>query len=124
MDVRSLGSSPTKSSASSDTIGTSVERLKVEVEEGVGVYISNAQYSIPRLKEHYGKELCWPVAVTNKKWPFSLSVCPCKGKPGHEVDGVLHQIDMEKKGEFHKNSKSFRLREGEPGFRSAMSGNA
>ena len=105
------------SSASGDSIGSNVDRLKVEVVDGVAVYVANAQYSIPRLREHYGKDLCWPPAVSNKQGEWVFSLCPCKGKPGHEPDGVLHQIDPVKKKEFHANIRHFRLSPGEPGYR-------
>ena len=80
-----------------DSIGVHAERLGVEVVEGVACYVAGSQYSVPRLKEHFGKDLCWPVAVSNKRGTYALTVCPCKGKPGHEVAGVLHQVDNAKK---------------------------
>ena len=100
-----------------DSIGVHAERLGVEVVEGVACYVAGSQYSVPRLREHFGKDLCWPVAVSNKRGTYALTVCPCKGKPGHEVAGVLHQVDNAKKGTFITTSKHFRLKLGEVGFR-------
>ena len=94
-----------------------VERLGVEVLDGVAVYVAGGQYSVHKLKEHFGKNLCWPVAVSNKRGNYALTVCPCKGQAGHEPDGLLHQIDKDKKGYLMKNSGSFRLRKGGMGFR-------
>jgi hypothetical protein len=99
-----------------ELVGIHVERLNVEVVEGVGVYVAGAQYSIPRLKEHFGKDLCWPVVVSNKR-AFSVTCCPYKGKPGHEFDGHMHQVDRDKKGDFIKTTRHFRLRRGDTGFR-------
>ena len=84
-----------------DLVGIHVERLNVEVVDGVGVYVTGSQYSIPRLKEHFGKDLCWPVVVSNKR-SVAVTCCPCKGQPGHEVEGHMHQIDRDKKGDFIK----------------------
>ena len=89
----------------------------MEVAEGVACYIADAQYSVPRLKTHFGKDLCWPVAVTNKRGKFALTVCPCKGQPGHEPDGALHQVDAAKKADMQKRVSAFKLKPGEPGFR-------
>ena len=50
-----------------DLVGIHVERLNVGVVDGVSVYVAGSQYSIPRLKEHFGKDLCWPVVVSNKR---------------------------------------------------------
>ena len=41
-----------------DLVGIHVERLNVEVLDGVAVYVAGSQYSIPHLKEHFGKDLC------------------------------------------------------------------
>ena len=73
-----------------ESIGVHVERLGVEVVEGVACYVAGSQYSVPRLKAHFGTDLCWLVAVSNKRGTFALTVCPCKGMPGHEVKGTLH----------------------------------
>ena len=100
-----------------DSIGIHVERLGVEVVEGVACYVAGSQYSVPRLREHFSKDLCWHVAVSNKRGTYALTVCPCKGKPGHEVRGTLHQVDAELKGEFFSTSKHFRLKLGEVGYR-------
>ena len=54
-----------------DSIGIHVERLGVEVVKGVACYVAGSQYSVPRLKEHFGKDLCWPVAVSNKRGTYS-----------------------------------------------------
>ena len=107
-----------------DSIGIHVERLNVEVVDGVACYVAGSQYSVPRLKEHFGKDLCWPVAVSNKRGSYALTVCPCKGKPGHEKDGAKHQIDSAKKGTFITNSRQFRLKLGDAGYRkSSYQGN-
>ena len=100
-----------------DSIGIHVERLNVEVVDGVACYVAGSQYSVPRLKEHFEKDLCWPVAVSNKRGSYALTVCPCKGKPGHEKDGAMHRIDSAKKGAFITNSRHFRLKLGEAGYR-------
>ena len=92
-----------------ESIGLHVERLGVEVLDGVACYVAGSQYSIPRLKEHYGKDLCWHVAVPNKRGTNGLTVCPCKGS--------LHQVDGDKKGAFITNTKHFRLKPGESGYR-------
>ena len=84
--------------------------------DGIAVYVAGSQYSIPRLREHFSKDLCWPVAVSNKRG-FAVTVCHCKGQPGHEADGHMHQIDRDKKGDFIKYSRRFRLQKGEAGFR-------
>ena len=73
-----------------ESIGVHVKRLGVGVKEGVACYVAGSQYSVPRLKAHFGTDLCWPVAVSNKRGTFALTVCPCKGMPGHEVKGTLH----------------------------------
>ena len=99
-----------------DLVGIHVERLNVEVVDGVGVYVAGSQYSIPRLKEHFGKDLCWPVMVSNKRG-FAVTCCPCKGQPGHEAEGYMHQVDRDKKGDFIKTTRHFRLKRGEAGFR-------
>ena len=100
-----------------DSIGIHVERLGVEVVDGVACYVAGSQYSVPRIKEHFGKDLCWPLAVSNKRGTYALTVCPCKGKPGHDVKGALHQVDPVKKGEFFTTCKHFRLKLGDVGYR-------
>ena len=62
-----------------DSIGIHVERLNVEVVDGVACYVAGSQYSIPRLKEHFGKDLCWPVAVSNKRGHLCPHRVPLKG---------------------------------------------
>ena len=98
-------------------MGIHVERLGVEVVEGVACYVAGSQYSVPRLKEHFGTDLRWHVAVSNKRGTYVLTVCPCTGKPWHEIKGTLHQVDSGKKGEFFANSRHFRLKLGELGYR-------
>ena len=113
----STSQNSTSTLSGDDLVGQHVDHLGVEVLDGVAVYVAGAQYSMPRLKEHFGKDLCWPVAVSNKRGNYALTVCPCKGQAGHEAGGPLHQIDKEKKGYFIKHSGSFRLRKGDAGFR-------
>ena len=98
-------------------MGEHMERLNVEVVDGVLVYVAGAQYSVHRLKEHFGKNLCWPVVVSNKRGNYPLTVCPCKGQPGHEPGGHMHVVDKAKKAEFIKRNTEFRLQKGEMGFR-------
>ena len=83
----------------------------------LATWLGHSKYSIPRLKEHVGKDLCWPVVVSNKTGTYALTVCPCKGKPGHDVKGALHQVDPVKKGEFFTTCKHFRLKLGDVGYR-------
>ena len=103
--------------AGESLVGVHVERLGVEVVDGVAVYVAGAQYSVHKLKEHLGKNLCWLVVVSNKKGNYALTVCPCKGQAGHEPDGhnVMHQVDKDKKAGFTRNAGAFRLRKGDMG---------
>ena len=98
-------------------MGAHVGRLGVEVVDGVAVYVAGAQYSVHKLKEHFGKNLWWPVVVSNKKGNYPLTGCPCKGQPGHEPDGHMHVVDKEKKADFIRRAGDFRLHRGDMGFR-------
>ena len=116
----SAGSSRNSTStvlAGESLVGEHVERLNVEVVDGVAVYVAGAHYSVYRLKEHFGKNLCWPVVVSNKRGNYALTVCPCKGQPGHEPGGHMHMIGRSKKAEFIRRVAEFRLQKGEMGFR-------
>ena len=76
--------------AGESLVGIHAEHLGIEVVDGVAVYVAESQYSVPKLKELFGKDLCWPVVVSNKRSNHPLGVCPCKGQPGHEPAGHMH----------------------------------
>ena len=103
--------------AGEDLVGMHAERLGVEVVDGVAVYLSASQYSVPKLQEHFGGNFCWPVVVSNKRASYPLTMCPCKGQPGHEPGGHMHLFDKHKKSFFLRSANAFRLRQGDTGFR-------
>ena len=107
--------------AGENLVGIHAERLGVEVVDEVAVYLSASQYSVPKLQEHFGGNFCWPVVVSNKRGSDPLTMCPCKGQPGHEPDGHMHLIDKHKKASFLRLANTFRLRQGDTGFRDPCS---
>ena len=107
--------------AGENLVGMHVERLGVEVVDGVAMYLSASQYSVPKLQEHFGGNFCWPVVVSNKRGSYPLTMCPCKGQLGHEPDGHMHLIDKHKKASFLRLANTFRLCQGDTGFRDPCS---
>ena len=87
-------------------VGYNAERLGVTETKDV-VTVARSEWSIPKIKEALGgKVVCWPCVISKHFDPES--VCPHKGKKGHERGGPLHVIDAKIRDHILANRPLFR----------------
>ena len=101
---RPVGSTST---VSIDDIGSMVDRLKIVETEDV-LTIAGSQYSIPKMRAFFGKEMCWAHVATSKHGDAALTCCNHAGEPGHEPEGELHSCTISQREHIHFNIKDFR----------------
>ena len=100
----------------STTPGSKVSEWKIRVDEAKGwVKIGRNKSSISKLRQHYGKPLCWPMAVCRFKGNKAAACCPNWGEPGHTHGSSLHTIDAKKHEEVNNNFAKFRWKGSEDG---------
>ena len=95
------------STVSIDDIGSMVDRLKIVETEDV-LTIAGSQYSIPKMRAFFGKEMCWAHVATSKHGSAALTCCNHAGEPGHEPEGELHSCNIQQREHIHFNIKDFR----------------
>lgn len=91
------------------------------------VKISGSRVSIPKLRSHYGKELCWAVAATRLSGKKALACCPHVGKKGHpdslhNVDPAKHKAYVDKFIEFRYKATSDSTQSGAASLASGAEG--
>ena len=115
------GASPGSPSGDS-CVGLSASKLSSTVDYQKGfVRVGGLRASLPALRKHFNQELCWCVAICSQANP--LVACPSAGQPGHEADGFLHCIPVDKKDYFLQNVGLFRWTNPDPKPVPAKTGN-
>ena len=81
----------------------------MEDPKGKWVEIAKCRLSIPKLRLHYGVELCWACAGCAMPESNLEVVCPFAGKAGHEAGSALHRPNPAKRKEVIANMSKFKF---------------
>jgi hypothetical protein len=79
---------------------------KVSPELGV-VEIGSARYDYKKVREHFGKDLCWARALS--VLPNVDAACPYRGTQGHKKGDSLHTGSVGRRDYFLRNIAAFAL---------------